>query len=136
MTPERPPRLKKGDVVAALSLSWGGPAAFPAIYENGVRLLELRFGVKVKEYPTTRMDPLELWAHPEARAADLTAALEDPSVDAIVSTIGGDDSKRHISENVQRSTPNVQCRIQKELIWKLGIQEGINQERKNTGTRS
>ncbi|MCI4317837.1 MAG: LD-carboxypeptidase, partial [Thermoplasmata archaeon] len=89
-----PPRLVKGDTVAALSTSWGGPSAFPAVYENGVRLLESRFGVIVKEYPTTRMDPLELWAHPEARAADLISAFEDPLVAAIVSAIGGDDSNR------------------------------------------
>jgi muramoyltetrapeptide carboxypeptidase LdcA involved in peptidoglycan recycling len=39
------------------------------------------------EYPTTR----ELGASAEARAADITAAFADPSIRAVLATIGGDD---------------------------------------------
>ena len=94
MGPVRPPRLRRGDTVASVSPSWGGPHAFPPVYERGIRTLEQRFGLRVKEYPTTRMDPLELYAHPERRADDLTAAFEDPDVQGILCTIGGDDSCR------------------------------------------
>ncbi len=80
--------------MALLTPSWGGPSAFPSVYESGVRNLERRFGVRTREYPCTRMDPLELLASPEKRAADVTAAFEDARVAAIVSTIGGDDSCR------------------------------------------
>jgi hypothetical protein len=65
---------------------------------------------------------------------EVERALEIRDRDA--SVIGCDDSKGHSSENVQRSTPNVQYGIQNELIWRPRIQEGIDQERKNTGTRS
>ena len=39
-----PKKLKKGDIVAIISPSWGGPSIFPNIYENGLRVLkEKRF---------------------------------------------------------------------------------------------
>ena len=41
-------------------------------------------------------DPGWLAAHPEARAADLMAAFADPSIKAVVATIGGDDAIRLI----------------------------------------
>jgi hypothetical protein len=36
----KPPRLKTGDRVAAVSLSWGGPGAFPYRYQIGLSGIE------------------------------------------------------------------------------------------------
>lgn len=90
----RPPRLRTGDRLAAVSLSWGGPGAFPHRYEAGVRQLEAAFGVTVTPMPNALLDPAWLAANPRARAEDLMAAFADPSIAGIVATIGGDDSIR------------------------------------------
>lgn len=90
----RPPRLRPGSRVAAVTLSWGGPGTFPARYEAGVRQLEDEFGVEVVELPSTRAPAAELASDPQRRADDLHAAFADDTIDAVVSTIGGDDSIR------------------------------------------
>ena len=36
----KPKKLQKGDTVAIVSPSWGGPSIFPHIYENGLKILE------------------------------------------------------------------------------------------------
>jgi len=89
-----PAALKAGDTVAALSLSWGGPGALPGRYPAGKAQLEREYGVTVVELPLTLQKPAYVAAHPELRAADLHAALRDPAIAGIVSTIGGDDSIR------------------------------------------
>lgn len=91
---ERPPRLREGDRLAAVTLSWGGPGEFPHRYEAGKRQLEEAFGVTVVDMPHTLADPSSVADHPEARVDDLHAALADPGIAGIVSTIGGDDSIR------------------------------------------
>jgi muramoyltetrapeptide carboxypeptidase LdcA involved in peptidoglycan recycling len=75
-------------------MSWGGPGTFPHRYEVGKRQLEESFGVTVVEMEHTLADPEFVADHPQARADDLHAALTDPSIAGIVSTIGGDDSIR------------------------------------------
>ncbi len=94
MSPLLPSRLRPGDVVAVLSPSWGGPHAFPHVYERGLRNLRDLLGVQIREYPTTRLSPDELDANPRRRAEDLSSAFADPEVRAIVASIGGDDSVR------------------------------------------
>lgn len=89
-----PPRLRAGDRLAAITLSWGGPAEFPARYEAGVRQLETQFGVEVREMRHTRSAPDVVAGDPRGRADDLHAAFADSSIAGIVSTIGGDDSIR------------------------------------------
>lgn len=91
---EKPPRLRPGDRVAAVTLSWGGPGAFPHRYEVGKRQFEERFGVEVVEMEHTLADPAFVAANPAARAADLHAAFTAPDIQGIVSTIGGEDSIR------------------------------------------
>jgi muramoyltetrapeptide carboxypeptidase LdcA involved in peptidoglycan recycling len=90
----KPARLQPGDRVATVSLSWGGPGAIPHRYEAGKRQLEEAFGVRVVEMPHTLADPDWVAQNPEARADDLMRAFGDPSIKAIISTIGGDDSIR------------------------------------------
>lgn len=90
----KPRRLERGDKVATVSLSWGGPGAIAHRYEVGKRQLEAEFGVKVVEMPHTLADPEWLARHPQARAEDLMQAFRDAEIKAIFSTIGGDDSIR------------------------------------------
>jgi muramoyltetrapeptide carboxypeptidase LdcA involved in peptidoglycan recycling len=89
----KPRRLEPGDRVATVSLSWGGPAVFPHIYEAGVNFLKEN-GLKVKEYQSARCNPKVLYENPKMRAEDLNHAYRDPEIKAIFSSIGGDDSIR------------------------------------------
>ncbi len=90
----KPPRLVEEDTVAVVSPSSGLPSMFPRVYELGIRMLEQRLGLKVKEYPTARSDPDFLYRNPRARAEDVNKAFRDPDVKAIIASIGGDDSIR------------------------------------------
>jgi len=90
----KPKKLEPGDRVAAVSPSWGGPAVFPHRYKAGKRQLEDEFGVTVVEMPHALRDPAWLQDNPQARADDLMQAFADPSIKAIIATIGGDDSIR------------------------------------------
>ena len=89
-----PPLLKKGDLVAAVSPSWGGPAAVPHRYEIGKKQFEETFGLKVVEMPHTCSSVKWLDKNPEARAEDINAAVKNPDIKAIITTIGGEDSVR------------------------------------------
>ncbi len=106
----KPPRLKRGDTVAVLSPSGAAPHRFPTVYERGLRTLEERFGLRVKEYPTARAGTETLAKHPEARAEDVNRAFADEDVQGIIASIGGDDSLRilpHIDRAAIRAHPKV-----------------------------
>lgn len=90
----KPPRLRPGDTVCAVSLSSGLAARFPDRYQRGKRQFEEAFGVRVVEAPHALKDGAWLYANPRARAEDLHWALQNPDVRGIVSVIGGDDSVR------------------------------------------
>jgi muramoyltetrapeptide carboxypeptidase LdcA involved in peptidoglycan recycling len=106
----RPRRLARGDRLAAVSLSWGGPATFPDRYRAGKRQLEDAFGVEVVEMPHTLADAATLAGDPAARAGDLHRAFADPGIAGVVSTIGGDDSIRllpHLDLELLAANPKV-----------------------------
>lgn len=106
----KPEKLNPGDKVATVSLSWGGPSAFPHRYQAGVRQLKEELELQVVEMPNTLRDADWLAAHPEARAEDLMQAFADPSIRGIFSTIGGDDSirlLRFLDMNVIRENPKI-----------------------------
>ena len=106
----KPKKLQPGDTVAAISLSWGGPGTFPHRYEAGKQQLQNEFGLNVVETPLTLKDAAWLQNNPEARAEDLMSAFSDPSIKAIISTIGGDDSIRilpYLDLEVIRSNPKI-----------------------------
>ncbi len=92
----KPRKLSPGDRLTAVSLSAGTAGAFPHRYEAGKRQIEEVFGVELVATPHALKDPAWVAAHPEARAEDLMAAFCDPSIQGIVSTLGGDDSIRLI----------------------------------------
>ncbi|OSP55288.1 LD-carboxypeptidase [Pseudoruegeria sp. SK021] len=110
MTLVRPPRLRWGDRLAAVTPCWGGPSCFPQRFEAGKAYLTKRFGLEVVDMPHTHHDADWLDCHPEARAADLMQAFADPSIRGIVASIGGDDAIRllpHLDLDVIRSNPKV-----------------------------
>lgn len=105
----RPPRLRDGSTVAVVSLGWGGPNLFPDVFDAGLDTLR-RLGCEIREMPTARRESAQLRVHPEERAADLNAAFADPTIHAIVTSIGGDDSARilpFLDVDVIRSNPKV-----------------------------
>ncbi|WFF02925.1 S66 peptidase family protein [Micromonospora sp. WMMD964] len=99
-----PPKPRPGDRVAVVSPSAGLPGLFPHVYELGLRRLREEFGLEPVEYPTTRI----MGADPRDRARDLTAAFADPSVTAVLATVGGDDLitvTPHLDGDVIRANP-------------------------------
>ncbi|MGQ4515931.1 LD-carboxypeptidase [Streptomyces sp. DW26H14] len=70
-----------------LSPSSGLPEILPLPFELGLRRLAGDFGLVPVEYPTTR----RMGAGARERAADLHAAFADPTVKAVIASIGGDD---------------------------------------------
>jgi muramoyltetrapeptide carboxypeptidase LdcA involved in peptidoglycan recycling len=70
-----------------VSPSFAAPAVAPAIHDQGLRRLTELTGLIPVEYPTTR----RLDATAQDRAADLNTAFADPSIRAVLATIGGED---------------------------------------------
>lgn len=106
----KPQKLKPGDRVAAVSLSWGGPGAIPHRYEIGKRQFEQEFGIELVAAPNALRDPEWISANPAARADDLMGAFADPDIKGIVSTIGGDDSIRtlkHLDLDIITQNPKI-----------------------------
>ena len=108
--PIKPPRLKSGDAVAVVSTSWGGPSVFPHVFDRGVDVLRRVFELEVRELPTARMAARELGANPRRRADDLNDAFADPSIRAIIMSIGGVDSVRileHLDASLAVANPKI-----------------------------
>jgi len=82
-----PPKVSPGDRVAVLSPSFAAPGAFPDVHGLAMERLRTEIGVEPVEFPTTR----RVGSSHEDRAADLMAAFADPTIAAVLATIGGDD---------------------------------------------
>lgn len=99
-----PPKAEPGDRVAVLSPSFAAPGFAPEVHEQAMERLANITGLEPVEYPTTR----RLGASAQERAADLTAALADPEIRAVLATIGGDDQITvvpHLDPDVVRVDP-------------------------------
>ncbi len=106
----RPQGLSKGDKVATISLSWGGAGELPHRYAKGKERLEKIFGLEVVETEHALESAAWISENPEARANDLMSAFLDPSIKAIISNIGGEDSVRllkYIDIDVIRENPKI-----------------------------
>lgn len=106
----KPCALEPGDRVAIVSPSWGGPHAFPHIFDLGLSVIREELGLQVVEMPHARADPSYLDDHPRARADDINAAFADPGIAAIVASIGGDDSVRilpYVDFELARANPKI-----------------------------
>ena len=120
-----PAKPRRGDSVAVLSPSWGGPAASPLPFELGLARLRDEFGLQPVEYPTTRAEQ----ASPAERAADLHAAFSDPEIKAVLTSIGGEDEIKvlgHLDPEILASSPkpffgysdNTNLHL---FLWNLGL---------------
>ncbi|MFT4310836.1 MAG: LD-carboxypeptidase [Candidatus Woesearchaeota archaeon] len=89
----KPKALKKGDTIAIISPSWGGPSVFPHIYQKGIETLK-QLGFNIQEYPSATKDADFLYHHPQYRAKDINDACAKPHIKAIFTTIGGNDCIR------------------------------------------
>ena len=106
----KPKQLRAGDTVATVTTSWGGPGTYPYRYSAGKIQLEENFGVDVIELPHTTKSAEWIYKNPKARADDLMQAFQDPNIDAIFSTIGGDDAIRllpYIDFEVIQKNPKI-----------------------------
>lgn len=93
---KKPRHLSPGDTVAIVSLSagtLGEPWAIHKLHIARTRL-EQDYGLKVVTMPNALKGREYLYAHPEARAADLMDAFRDKEIRAVFSAIGGDDTIR------------------------------------------
>ena len=119
------PKATVGDRVAILSPAFAAPAVSEAVHEQAMRRLTEVTGLVPVEYPTTR----QLGASAEARAADIEAAFADPSIRAVLATIGGDDQITvipHIDTDILASNPKPFLGYSDNtnlhnLLWNLGV---------------
>ncbi len=127
----KPKRLKRGDRVAVVSLSWGGMGDANLIhkYEIAKERLEKEFGLEVVCMPNALAGSEFIDKHPEARAKDLTDAFEDSTVAAIICAIGGDDTIRllpYMNLDVIRKNPKIfmgysDSTINHFMLYKAGV---------------
>ncbi|MBC7760483.1 MAG: LD-carboxypeptidase [Candidatus Saccharibacteria bacterium] len=119
------PKATVGDRVAILSPAFAAPAVSEDVHVQAMRRLTEVTGLVPVEYPTTR----QLGASAEARAADIEAAFADPSIRAVLATIGGDDQITvipHIDTDILASNPKPFLGYSDNtnlhnLLWNLGV---------------
>lgn len=87
-------KLKPGDSVAVVTLSWGGAAEFPERFRSGLDELAKTFGLNVITMPNALKPANWINDNPQGRADDLNQAFADEKIKAIFSIIGGDDCIR------------------------------------------
>lgn len=105
-----PKRLTSGDKVATISMSWGAAGELPHRYLKGKERLGRIFNLEVTETKNALQPAQWIYEHPEARAQDLMEAFSDPSVKAVISNIGGDDSIRmlkYIDLEIIKNNPKI-----------------------------
>ena len=93
---QKPTHLNPGDRVAIVSLSSGilGEEQFRHKYELAKCRLEKDYGLEVVPMQNALRGRVYLYRHPEARAADLMEAFNDPSIKAVFCAVGGNDTVR------------------------------------------
>jgi muramoyltetrapeptide carboxypeptidase LdcA involved in peptidoglycan recycling len=111
-TLKKPDKLKRGDKIALVSLSWGG-AGDPDIqwrYNQGKERLQKIFGLEVIEMKHTLAGTEYIYNHPKKRAEDLMNAFQDNSIKGIIACIGGIESIRmqpYIDFDIINKNPKV-----------------------------
>ncbi len=109
----RPPALLPGDTVGVFAPSSPTHVQMRDKYEHGLDVLR-RLGYRVKEGPLTASRTAQGYRSgtPQARAAELMELWLDPSVRAVISTIGGSNSASlipYLDFSAMRATPKVLC---------------------------
>ena len=108
----KPKKLKKGDKIAIVSLSWGGLGDKKLIHKYYIakERLENDFGLKVVTMPNALKGSEFIYEHPEARAKDLMDAFTDKTIKGIFCAIGGNDTIRilpYIDYEVIKNNPKI-----------------------------
>lgn len=108
----KPKKLKPGDTIALVSLSWGGAGDEDILwrYKIGKERVKQIFGLHIIEMSHTLAGSEYLYKHPEKRAQDLMEAFSNSSVDGIISCIGGSDSIRilpYINKDIISKNPKI-----------------------------
>lgn len=108
----KPKKLKKGDKIAIVSLSWGGLGDKKLIHKYYIarERLENDFGLKVVTMPNALKESEFIYEHPEARAKDLMDAFKDKTIKGIFCAIGGNDTIRilpYIDYEVIKNNPKI-----------------------------
>lgn len=108
----KPKRLKPGDKIAVVSLSWGGMGDENLIHKYYIakERLEKEFGLEVIAMPHALKGSAFVDEHPELRAKDLMEAFKDQSVSGIFCAIGGEDTIRltpYVDYEVIRNNPKI-----------------------------
>ena len=85
------PRLAPGDTIGIVSPSWGGAGLFPHRVKQGIRYLNT-LGFRVELAPHALNHEGFVSDTPENRAQDLHIMFANPTIKAILATIGGDHS--------------------------------------------
>lgn len=109
---KKPRSLHPGDKVAIVSLSAGtlGDSRFIHKYDIAKKRMEEDYGLQVVPMPNALKGIDYLYRHPEARAADLMEAFQNPEIKAVFCAIGGDDTIRllpYIDFDVLRNNPKI-----------------------------
>lgn len=105
-----PPKLNKGDKVAIVASSWGGPGIFPYKVQKGIEQLEKEFGVECTLMPFAQEKPDIVYNNPQKRAEELMECFKNSEIKAIISAIGGQDSIRmlpYIDYDIIRNNPKI-----------------------------
>lgn len=126
---QQPSSLKPGDKVAIISPSSGMPFLFPWVYKQGIEQLKNIFQLIPVEFPTALQSPEYLSNNPKARAEDINKAFADPSIKAIIATVGGNDQIRilpYLDKEVLSANPKIflgysDCTNLHLFLWNLGI---------------
>ncbi|GMA37967.1 LD-carboxypeptidase [Mobilicoccus caccae] len=121
-----PPKAVPGDRVAVISPSFAAPGFAPEVHEQAMRRLAEVTGLVPVEYPTTR----QLGSSAQARADDIMAAFADPSIRAVLATVGGEDQITvvgRLDPDVVRADPKPFCGYSDNTnllnwLWAHGIQ--------------
>lgn len=108
----KPQRLKKGDRIATVSLSWGGAGDTGIIerYKIAKKRIEEKFGLEVIGMPNALKGSEYLYRNPKARAEDMMQAFSDKDIKAIFCNIGGDETIRllpYIDFNMIKNNPKI-----------------------------
>lgn len=128
---QKPRRLRAGDTIAAVSLSWGGLGDPGLIhrYHIAERRLWEEFGLRLRPMPHALAGSEFVAAHPELRAKDLNDAFCDDSIAGIFCAIGGDDTIRilpYVDFDAIRAHPKVfmgysDSTIDHFILYKAGV---------------
>ena len=111
-TLKKPSKLKPGDKIALVSLSWGGAGDEDILwrYKQGKERLQKVFGLEAIEMKYTLAGTDYIYNHPEKRAEDLMNAFQDNSIKGIIACIGGIESIRmlpYIDFDIINKNPKV-----------------------------